>query len=209
MLSQRGPDQRYWVKDDYVLNCTSCVTRFTVTLRRHHCRSCGEVFCNACTSKSIPLPHLNYPATQNQRVCELCFTKSTIINRDPESYSKEKMLQRETLEDLIKIYKASVKPLEVQFKFGSFYSPLLTDADFDSKPMVSSLTSFQLPFMFDLYCYKGAVDWPIFCWENVLHSILGGEGLSRTKDRTRTNDRSVIKACFISDDFVMGFMLLL
>lgn len=32
------------------------------------------------------------------------------------------------------VYKAKVRPIEEAYKFGSFFSPLLTDADFDGKP---------------------------------------------------------------------------
>lgn len=129
------PDQSFWVKDDYVLNCTSCSILFTVTQRRHHCRSCGEVFCSNCTTKSILLTHLNYPKHLKQRVCEVCFTANT-VTKEEETYSKEKLLQKETLEGLKRIYRRAIKPLEIQFKFGNFSSPTLTDADFDSKPMV-------------------------------------------------------------------------
>lgn len=35
---------------------------------------------------------------------------------------------------LTAVYKAKVRPIEEAYKFGAFFSPLLTDADFDGKP---------------------------------------------------------------------------
>jgi EH domain-containing protein 1 len=41
------------------------------------------------------------------------------------------------------VYKAKVRPFEEQFKFGNFFSPLLTDADFDGKPQVLLLGQYS------------------------------------------------------------------
>ena len=41
------------------------------------------------------------------------------------------------------VYKAKVKPFEEAFKFGNFFSPLLTDADFDGKPQVMLLGQYS------------------------------------------------------------------
>ena len=41
------------------------------------------------------------------------------------------------------MYKAKVKPFEEQYRFGSFFSPLLTDADFDGKPQVLLLGQYS------------------------------------------------------------------
>ena len=37
---------------------------------------------------------------------------------------------------LKQLYRAKVRPIEEQYRFGDFYSPLLTDGDFEAKPMV-------------------------------------------------------------------------
>lgn len=41
-------DRSLWVEDRYALRCRSCGERFTIFLRRHHCRRCGQVFCHEC-----------------------------------------------------------------------------------------------------------------------------------------------------------------
>ena len=49
-----------WDEDSAVLNCTACKVEFTsVPMKepaRHHCRSCGRIFCHRCSSHKIELP---------------------------------------------------------------------------------------------------------------------------------------------------------
>ena len=45
-----------WVDDDLVTCCQKCNKPFAFFLRRHHCRSCGRIFCYACSNYSIEIP---------------------------------------------------------------------------------------------------------------------------------------------------------
>lgn len=46
-------EKEYWMPDRYCKVCYSCEDSFTMYRRRHHCRMCGQVFCNPCSSYYI------------------------------------------------------------------------------------------------------------------------------------------------------------
>ncbi|CAG9104276.1 unnamed protein product [Plutella xylostella] len=51
--------------------CQECGTKFTLTMRKHHCRHCGRMLCNKCSSQDVPI--LKFGQNKPQRVCEICF----------------------------------------------------------------------------------------------------------------------------------------
>lgn len=55
-----------WVPDAMVAACSSCAVAFTFMTRKHHCRSCGGIFCDRCAPKRAPA---------NARVCNHCFAQ--------------------------------------------------------------------------------------------------------------------------------------
>ncbi|KAE8904234.1 hypothetical protein PF005_g15083 [Phytophthora fragariae] len=69
-----APDHRRhvvaWVPDSLAERCYSCQASFSLMLRRHHCRRCGNVFCDACSSARMPLVNSGFFAPV--RVCAKC-----------------------------------------------------------------------------------------------------------------------------------------
>lgn len=57
-----------WIDSDA---CMICSNKFSFLNRRHHCRSCGGIFCQEHSSNFIPLPDLGL--YENVRVCDNCF----------------------------------------------------------------------------------------------------------------------------------------
>nr|XP_028585255.1 RUN and FYVE domain-containing protein 2 isoform X1 [Podarcis muralis] len=57
-----------WLKDKEATHCKLCEKEFSLSRRKHHCRNCGEIFCNACSDNELPLPSSPKPV----RVCDSC-----------------------------------------------------------------------------------------------------------------------------------------
>lgn len=63
--------KEYWMPDKYCKVCYGCEEPFTMYRRRHHCRMCGQIFCNTCSSYSIDGTVFNQPGLV--RSCQLCY----------------------------------------------------------------------------------------------------------------------------------------
>ena len=63
-----------WVPDEERTSCLTCGEAFTLFLRKHHCRKCGEIFCHKCSSRRIPLPEISESAIPGRM--KSCFISS-------------------------------------------------------------------------------------------------------------------------------------
>ncbi|GMM33147.1 hypothetical protein DASC09_004720 [Saccharomycopsis crataegensis] len=59
----------YWMQDDSASHCFNCSKSFTTFRRRHHCRLCGQIFCNTC---AMLIPGERFKHDGDLRVCKLC-----------------------------------------------------------------------------------------------------------------------------------------
>jgi early endosome antigen 1 len=64
---------RKWADDKVYRNCCGCQAEFTVSVRKHHCRNCGLIFCNDCSARTFQLSSYKKPA----RVCNSCYKELT------------------------------------------------------------------------------------------------------------------------------------
>eukprot|EP00658_Telonema_sp_P-2_P057955 TRINITY_DN46375_c0_g2_i2.p1 TRINITY_DN46375_c0_g2~~TRINITY_DN46375_c0_g2_i2.p1 ORF type:complete len:420 (-),score=82.64 TRINITY_DN46375_c0_g2_i2:16-1275(-) len=64
-----------WMPDRSASACTKCKAGFSLTRRRHHCRSCGELFCTRCAPPMLSrsIPQLSY--NEAVRTCLDCIVK--------------------------------------------------------------------------------------------------------------------------------------
>lgn len=78
--------------------CHRCRTQFTVVQRKHHCRNCGQIFCNKCSSRSCPIPH--FGIEKEVRVCEACWEKLNKPTGAQKSVSNPEQSPQTTSQDV-------------------------------------------------------------------------------------------------------------
>ncbi|KAI8076843.1 uncharacterized protein BX664DRAFT_48209 [Halteromyces radiatus] len=84
-LTEPPRPRHVWESDRQASECRRCNRRFNFLVRRHHCRRCGQVVCDRCSSHRVRLPveelvedpmistsHYPVIALNPQRVCEAC-----------------------------------------------------------------------------------------------------------------------------------------
>uniref|UniRef100_A0A8D3CTI5 FYVE, RhoGEF and PH domain containing 6 n=1 Tax=Scophthalmus maximus TaxID=52904 RepID=A0A8D3CTI5_SCOMX len=64
-----GSKAPIWIPDPRTTMCMICTCEFSLTWRRHHCRACGKVVCQSCSSNKHCLEYLK---NQLARVCDQC-----------------------------------------------------------------------------------------------------------------------------------------
>ncbi|KAJ4286062.1 Mitochondrial distribution and morphology protein 12 [Kalmusia sp. IMI 367209] len=61
--------REYWMRDENAKDCFNCGDAFSTFRRKHHCRTCGQIFDSKCTSI---LAGKMFGQTLNVRVCKPC-----------------------------------------------------------------------------------------------------------------------------------------
>ncbi|KAB5568112.1 hypothetical protein DKX38_001905 [Salix brachista] len=96
LIKPGSEEKDHWVPDEAVSKCTSCGTDFGAFVRRHHCRNCGDIFCDKCTHGRIALT-----ADENAqpvRVCDRCMAEVTQrLSNSKEAASKPAFHSHEDL----------------------------------------------------------------------------------------------------------------
>ncbi|XP_030829452.1 early endosome antigen 1-like [Strongylocentrotus purpuratus] len=70
-ITQTKAMGRKWTDDKEVLDCMSCSKAFSLAVRKHHCRNCGDIFCQECSSKNTMIASAKKPV----RVCDACYVE--------------------------------------------------------------------------------------------------------------------------------------
>jgi hypothetical protein len=60
----------FWMPDKFCKVCYDCGTPFSMFKRRHHCRLCGQVFCNTCSAYNVD--GKGYGLQGSVRACKYC-----------------------------------------------------------------------------------------------------------------------------------------
>ncbi|XP_051139366.1 protein FREE1 [Andrographis paniculata] len=70
LIKPADEEKDHWIPDEAVSKCSSCGANFNAFVRRHHCRNCGEIFCDKCSQGRTALTaDENAPVV---RVCDMC-----------------------------------------------------------------------------------------------------------------------------------------
>ncbi|KAL0332761.1 UNVERIFIED_CONTAM: protein FREE1 [Sesamum calycinum] len=75
LIKPVNEEKDHWVPDEAVTKCTACGTDFSAFNRKHHCRNCGDIFCDKCTQGRIALTAEEH--AQPVRVCDRCMAEVT------------------------------------------------------------------------------------------------------------------------------------
>ncbi|KNA08229.1 hypothetical protein SOVF_164460 [Spinacia oleracea] len=102
LIKPANEEKDYWVPDEAVNKCTSCATNFNAFNRKHHCRNCGEIFCDKCTQGRTPLTADEQAAPV--RVCDRCMAEVTqrLTNSKEAANRSGSMLSHEDLAKKLK-----------------------------------------------------------------------------------------------------------
>lgn len=83
----------YWRPNNEIKHCHKCKMLFGLTDTKHHCRACGEGFCEQCSSKTKCVPSRNWHTPV--RVCDICY------NKDESTESSEDVSARKVSEQVV------------------------------------------------------------------------------------------------------------
>lgn len=87
-------DQEFWMRDENARDCFHCGEPFTTFRRKHHCRTCGQIFDSKCT---VLISGNSFGSMGAVRVCKPC--EAIIMSHDDDSsdYSVEDLALPESL----------------------------------------------------------------------------------------------------------------
>ena len=69
-----------WARDDDRPRCRACGVGFGLFTRRHHCRCCGDVFCDGCTPHLLDLREKGSDTElRAQRACGGCMSDAVAV----------------------------------------------------------------------------------------------------------------------------------
>lgn len=78
--------KEFWMRDENAKDCFHCGEPFTTFRRKHHCRTCGQIFDSKCT---VLISGSHFGSNSAVRVCKPCESIITFHDDDSSDYSIE------------------------------------------------------------------------------------------------------------------------
>lgn len=120
-----------WTPDAERSTCQKCDAMFSLIFRRHHCRSCGDVVCDNCSTHRFLLLHLD--TKKEVRVCDACYKTLS---------GGSEIKRRSSTSTIMKSNSVGATPIK------SLFSDVDSDQDSeDEREFNNSLDSLQNPFV--------------------------------------------------------------
>ncbi|CRG90028.1 1-phosphatidylinositol-3-phosphate 5-kinase [Talaromyces islandicus] len=121
-LKSKLLSREFWMRDENAKDCFLCGESFTTFRRKHHCRTCGQIFDSKCTSL---IPGTLFGQSGSIRVCKPC--EDMINSREYDS------------SDLSDIEQSPVVTSAVGFEFpaNGTANRVIADDDDDTSSVVS------------------------------------------------------------------------
>lgn len=91
--------KRHWIEDGLSFECFECAVKFTVVLRKHHCRICGRVFCKECCK--VRNVDFSEREIKTLKICSYCFTIISKTNEEALSFDPKNNEKSQALTDVI------------------------------------------------------------------------------------------------------------
>lgn len=65
-----------------MLWCKGCNTDFSIVVRKHHCRHCGNIYCGNCCGEKRALVKFGYnaPVRMCKKCAAMCFRADMLLN---------------------------------------------------------------------------------------------------------------------------------
>lgn len=89
----------HWIPDDQINFCMNraCHVVFTLTRRKHHCRSCGKIYCSSCTSYRLPVDE-NGHFSDSGKYAKACVFCSESHGKNVKEFARIKTSTKKRLE---------------------------------------------------------------------------------------------------------------